>query len=221
MHGDGEGRCPRRPLRERSGQRDPRRRASRPRPRPSTSCRCSRWTRTGSRTTSTATAAWTPGTPIAYTFTVTNPLSNGVTLSAVTVADPKVGPVSCPVSTLAAGASTTCTATYTLTQADVNAGAVNNTATANATSPPGTPDPAPVSDSASTPLAAAPSLTLLKSVDPTIGGHGGKCGDVLLCRDQHGQRRPHRGFGHGNDVLGHRYAAGDLVSGVDARSPVP
>ena len=107
------------------------------------------------------------GDTIAYTFTVTNPLSNGVTLSAVTVTDPKVGPVSCPVPTLAAGASTTCTATYTLTQADVNAGAVNNTATANATSPPGTTNPAPVSDSASTPLAAAPSLTLVKSVDPT------------------------------------------------------
>ena len=53
------------------------------------------------------------------------------------VTDPKVGTVSCPASTLAAGASTTCTKTYTLTQADVDAGIVNNTATASGTPPAG------------------------------------------------------------------------------------
>ena len=62
------------------------------------------------------------GGTIAYTFLVTN--TGNVTLDPVTVADPKVGAVTCPVTTLAPGASTTCTATYTLLQADVDAGHV-------------------------------------------------------------------------------------------------
>ena len=68
-------------------------------------------------------------------FLVTN--TGNVTLTGVTVDDPLVGPVSCPVTTLAPGASTTCTATYTLTQADVDAGTVDNTATVTGTPPTG------------------------------------------------------------------------------------
>ena len=60
------------------------------------------------------------GDTIAYAFLVTN--TGTVTLTAVAVSDPVVGAVSCPVTTLAPGASTTCTATYTFTQADVDAG---------------------------------------------------------------------------------------------------
>ena len=102
-----------------------------------------------------------PGDTIEYSFVVTN--TGTVTLSSVAVNDPKVGIVSCPSTTLAPGESTTCTATYTLTQADVDAGTVDNTATATATSPPGVTDPPPATDSASTPLSAAPELTLDKT----------------------------------------------------------
>ena len=77
----------------------------------------------------------TAGSTIAYTFVVTN--TGNVTLTAVAVTDAKVGTVTCPVATLAPGDDTTCTATYTLTQADVDAGSVVNTATATGTPPTG------------------------------------------------------------------------------------
>ncbi|MEZ5093181.1 hypothetical protein [Nocardioides sp.] len=73
------------------------------------------------------------GDTIDYEFLVTN--AGNVTLDSITVDDPMVGTVDCPVTTLAPGADTTCTASYTLTQADVDAGVVDNTATVTGTDP--------------------------------------------------------------------------------------
>ena len=64
------------------------------------------------------------GDTIGYTFLVRN--TGNVTLTNVNVSDPQVGSVSCPATTLAPGAQMTCTATYTLTQADIDAGTVDN-----------------------------------------------------------------------------------------------
>jgi uncharacterized repeat protein (TIGR01451 family) len=100
----------------------------------------------------------TAGSTIAYSFLVTN--TGNVTLTSVGVSDPKVGAVSCPATTLAPGAQTTCTATYTLTQADVDAGKVTNSATASGTPPTGTP--VTTGDTVTTPVTAAPSITLDK-----------------------------------------------------------
>ena len=61
--------------------------------------------------------------------------TGNVTLTAVVIDDPLVGAVVCPVTTLAPGESTTCTATYTLTQVDVDAGHVANTATVTGNRP--------------------------------------------------------------------------------------
>ncbi len=67
------------------------------------------------------------GSTIAYTFIVTN--TGNVSLTGIGITDPKVGPVSCPSTALAPGASMTCTRSYALTQGDVDAGHVINTAT--------------------------------------------------------------------------------------------
>ncbi len=109
------------------------------------------------------------GDTIAYTFLVTN--TGNVTLTGVTVDDPLVGPVSCPVATLAPGASTTCTATYTLTQADVDAGVVDNTATATGTDPTGTDVDA--TDTESTPIDPDPSIALDKQAGVPSGSSAG------------------------------------------------
>lgn len=101
------------------------------------------------------------GDRITFGFTVRN--AGNATLTSITVTDPMLGTVTCPQTTLAPGASMTCTSVvYTLTQADVDTGAVNNTATALGTTVRGTQvnDPS----STSTTVAKSPALTLTKAV---------------------------------------------------------
>ena len=111
----------------------------------------------------------TAGSTIPYTFDVTN--TGTVPLETVTVNDPKVGAVTCPAGPLAVGATVTCTAdAYTLSQEDVNAGEVLNTATATGTVT-GLPN-ATDDDSTTTPVAAAPALTLEKSAGTPVDVNG-------------------------------------------------
>jgi uncharacterized repeat protein (TIGR01451 family) len=105
------------------------------------------------------------GDTIPFSFLVTN--TGNVTLTDVNVSDERGGPATCPTTTLAPGQSTTCTVNYTLTQADVDAGVVNNTATATATAPDGAPQPNEPTDSTTTPIPAAPHLQLTKTADKT------------------------------------------------------
>ena len=86
--------------------------------------------------------AASPGDTLTYTFTVTN--TGNVTLSDVTVTDPLTGlsALTCTPTqpaTLAPDASMTCTATYTVTQGDLDAGEILNTGTASGTPPVGPP----------------------------------------------------------------------------------
>jgi uncharacterized repeat protein (TIGR01451 family) len=80
-----------------------------------------------------------PDTQITYSYAVTN--TGNVTLSGLSAID--CGSGSNVIASLAPAATVICTATYTTTQADVNAGSISNTGTVEA-SPPSGPD---VSDS--------------------------------------------------------------------------
>ncbi|MHB8779055.1 MAG: DUF7507 domain-containing protein, partial [Anaerolineales bacterium] len=71
-----------------------------------------------------------PNQAITYTFSVLN--NSEFTANSLSVADSRVT-VNCPSTTLAAGTSITCTGTYTVTQADLDAGgAISNSAQAAA-----------------------------------------------------------------------------------------
>ena len=69
------------------------------------------------------------GDVVNYSYVVKN--TGNVTLAGpFTVNDDKVGAVSCPAGSLAPGATVTCTASYTIQQADLDAGSITNKATA-------------------------------------------------------------------------------------------
>jgi uncharacterized repeat protein (TIGR01451 family) len=115
--------------------------------------------------TATPTTVTSAGQSVAYSFVVTN--SGNVTLTGVGVSDPLPGlsGITCPTSTLAPAASTTCTATYVVLQTDVDAGVINNTATATGTPPTG---PAVTDvDSETVAVTQSPSIVLVKSATPT------------------------------------------------------
>jgi uncharacterized repeat protein (TIGR01451 family) len=108
------------------------------------------------------------GQTISYTFAVTN--TGNVTLTGIAVTDidlPGLSPITCPVTTLAPGASETCTASYVTTQADVDAGKVMNTATAHGL-PPGSDTPVVSPPSTATvPAVGSPGIKVVKSASLT------------------------------------------------------
>ncbi len=120
----------------------------------------------------------TVGSTIAYTFLVTN--TGNVTLDPISVDDPAVGAVSCPVTVLAPGDSTTCTATYTLTQLDVDSGHFANSATATGTPPPGVTPPT-ADDDTDTIIPAGPAINLDKQAGALndVDGNGADVGDTI------------------------------------------
>jgi uncharacterized repeat protein (TIGR01451 family) len=102
------------------------------------------------------------GDKITYHFSITN--IGNVTLTSVNLSDALIGYSNhvCGATTLAPGASTSCQADYTLTQADVDAGTVHNSGTAC-----GTPT-ACDTDTTDTTITRSPALNLVKSANPTI-----------------------------------------------------
>ena len=160
----------------------------------------------------TVTAA---GQTVAYSFQVIN--TGNVTLHGIVVTDPLpgLGAIGCPASTLAPGASITCTAGYTVTQTDVDAGAIDNTADVAGTPPTG----AAVTDTDSATVLASrtPAINLVKSASPTTVTAAGQPVELLVPRHQHRQRHPHRdrcvrpaARAHRGDLSRHDARAGDV-----------
>ena len=108
------------------------------------------------------------GDTINYDFLVTN--TGNVSLHAISVDDTESAPATqanltgptCPVSSLAPDDNETCTATYTVTQADLNNGSITDSATASGT-PPGSQTPVTSGSSTFSVSALFAAVTLTKS----------------------------------------------------------
>ncbi|HEX2696542.1 MAG TPA: TadE family protein, partial [Anaerolineales bacterium] len=105
-------------------------------------------------------------TNVAYTFTLLN--SGNTTLSGFSVTDDVVSSVSCngQPSSLAPGASRTCSGSYTIVAGDITNGSVIDHATASATT--GTTTVTSAQATATVITYNGPRLTLTKSANPTI-----------------------------------------------------
>ncbi|MFT4286346.1 hypothetical protein [Nocardioides sp.] len=125
---------------------------------------------------------------ITYTFTVTN--TGNVTVTDIAINETsfsgtgELSAISCEATTLTPKQTTVCTATYTVAQADINAGEISNAATATGTAPggededgDGVPDGVPVESDASTTTVEAlhePSLSLVKTADVAAATEAGE-----------------------------------------------
>ena len=128
--------------------------------------------------TASPTTASVAGQTITYSFAVTN--SGNVTINDLVIADvlaspagPVPGAVSCPTTTLGPGASTTCTASYVTTQADIDNGSVTDTATATGDATDGSDVSSPLS-SASVSVTQSPGLTVVKTASPATVSTAGQ-----------------------------------------------
>ncbi|GAB3578108.1 hypothetical protein GCM10027406_13760 [Leifsonia lichenia] len=123
-----------------------------------------------------------PGQTIVYGFTVTN--TGSTTLTGVTINDPLTGLSALRyvwpgnAGTLLPGESTTATADYAITQADIDRGHVANTALATGTPPSGPAIPSNPGETDDT-LPGEPGLALTKSADTSALGSPARVGDVI------------------------------------------
>ena len=145
------------------------------------------------------------GQVISYSFVAKN--AGNVTLTSVGITDTQTAPAGALTSgptcsslssptgtcsgsttTLAPGQSATFTATYTITQADLNNGSVNDSATASGT-PPSAPAVTSTPSTATVTTTSAPAVTMTKSVTSTGPYNAvGQSYLLLLCRQEHGER---------------------------------
>ncbi|WP_410625003.1 hypothetical protein [Amycolatopsis sp. cmx-8-4] len=120
------------------------------------------------------------GEEVTYAFVVTN--TGNVTLNPVTVRETRFtgsgeapAPV-CPGGALAPGQRVTCTATYRVTQSDVDAGSIGNTAVASGTPPEGGSPVDSKPASATVHATAVAGLAITKAAHPVDVNRDGRIG---------------------------------------------
>ncbi|MER8185051.1 LPXTG cell wall anchor domain-containing protein [Kitasatospora sp. NPDC094015] len=128
------------------------------------------------------------GQSVHYTFTVTNAGNTPLTGLHVVDDGPGTPQVTCPVTGLEPGASTTCTATHTVTAADVKAGRITDHATVTGTSPGG-----------STVTATSNTVTVPACTPCEDHDHGHGPGDD--CDDDHPGHGDHPGHWGGQPAV--------------------
>lgn len=104
------------------------------------------------------------GETVTYGFTVTN--TGNQTLSNVEVTDPLIPGLTCEAATLAVGDQINCSAPYTITQADIDAGGVTNIATATGLDPFGSAIPDATDTVSITGPSVPPTLSIRKIANP-------------------------------------------------------
>ncbi len=120
--------------------------------------------------TASVTSFAVSGVPVTYFYAVKN--TGNVTLTGVQVTDPMSGlsAVSCPESTLAPGASESCTATYATTLGDVEHGSLDNIGTASGH---GGGKTVTAESSLSIPAVQSPAISVVKTADvPSVSAVG-------------------------------------------------
>jgi uncharacterized repeat protein (TIGR01451 family) len=116
----------------------------------------------------------TEGDVLTYTVSAQN--TGNVVLTNTAVSDPLISPTPLVCTPLAVGAFCDLSGPYTVTAADVTAGSISNTGTADST------ETAPVTDTLVTPVAGSPALTVDKSLTGNADGDSSGTvteGDVL------------------------------------------
>ena len=171
------------------------------------------------------------GDALTYDYVVTN--TGNITLTApISISDDKIASVSCPSvgAGVTPGATLTCTATYLVTQADIDAGSVTNNATATVTQPV-TGGPAAAGGDSPVAGAASAGLSPGLSSGASIGTPSGRgstiawSGDVNRCSDTcspfawsslgRGPPRAARPVEVGQIEPGQRFRASFTVFGTD------
>ena len=123
-----------------------------------------------------------PGQVVTYNHSVTN--SGNITLTAQPViTDDKIGVINCgtlPTGGLAPNAAITCTAPYTVTQADVDAGGVTNIASVASTEVPLPNNPGAAQDSVTLPSGRTAGMSVVKTASiPSGAVVSAVVGDVI------------------------------------------
>ena len=121
--------------------------------------------------TATPTTVSASGQVVTYNFAVTN--TGNVTMSDITVDDTQTAPAgnltsgpTCPSGVLNPGDTVNCTATYTVTVADMDNGSISDSATATGTTPSDTPFTTPIPGTVTVIASQSPGLTIQKSANP-------------------------------------------------------